>query len=130
MQFWKAGNLIETGQSWCLPKFTRQFRAQKPIIRGESKMDFPKPLQGHLMQAATHRIADHQCANQRRASYCRSKDHTKMRASVKAEAAEDERAEGHGRENWSFGIGLQCTISQLQDAPHPPGQIQRMGHHD
>jgi hypothetical protein len=76
-------------------KNSSQPLSKKSITGSKSVMDLPEPLHGQLMQTTAHRIANRQRPNQRRAAHRCTEDYPEMSARVKAEAANDERAEGH-----------------------------------
>jgi len=78
----------------------------------------PQPFQRSLAQAALHGISHHQRAAERRAANRRAEHDAQMRAPVEAQAAENERAEGHAGKpevrssKWEAGItgrrSLEC----------------------
>ena len=74
----------------------RQFSAEEAVAGGHRGLDFAEPCQRHVAQAAAHGVAHQQRADEDGAAQRRAQQHAQMRARVKAQAAEDERAEGHG----------------------------------
>ena len=69
---------------------------EEPIGRRDRVSNSIKPLQRRLAQAAAHRIAHDQRANERRAPDGRAEQHAQVPAPVEAQAAADERAGRHG----------------------------------
>jgi len=70
--------------------------AESALLGGQGEVGIRKPPQCSLTQGLADAISDHQSANQGSAAYRSPKRDAKMGASVKSQAATDERPESHG----------------------------------
>ena len=73
----------------------RQLHGEEAVGGSHRRVHPAEPGQCHRAQAAAHRIAHDQRADERRAPHRRAQHHAEMGAGVEAQAAQNEGAESH-----------------------------------